>query len=164
MHRILKLYNHINNFGKANGLELEVVKPGHIRYRMTVLDEHLATPTAIHGGVLSALMDAILGVSALSLTCERNQLVATVEFKMNYLAPAGPGEEIVGEGKIVRAGKNLIVTEGTIKSASGDKQIATGLGTFFPYHISKSKIIEHLDDTAKEILGKEYIERVKKQA
>ena len=85
MHKILKLYNSINKYGTINNLDLEVLAPGHIKYLMPVKEEHLATPIAIHGGVLSAMMDAILGVAALSASCHEGKLVSTVEFKINYL-------------------------------------------------------------------------------
>ena len=78
MHKILKLYNSINKYGTLNELELEVIAPGHIKYLMPVKEKHLATPIAIHGGVLSAMMDAILGVASLSASCHDGKLVSTV--------------------------------------------------------------------------------------
>lgn len=156
MHKILRLYNSINKYGTLNELDLEVIGPGHIRYIMPVQEKHLATPIAIHGGVLSAMMDAILGVASLSMSCEDGKLVSTVEFKINYLAPARLGDILVGEGKVIQKGNRLIIAEGDIKLQGVDKFIAKGFGTFSAYPIEKSGILEHLNQEQKEILGKEY--------
>ncbi len=161
MHKILELYNSINQYGTLNELDLEVVSPGHIRYLMPVKEKHLATPIAIHGGVLSAMMDAILGVAALSASCEDGKLVSTVEFKINYLAPARLGDVLIGEGKVIQKGNRLIIAEGDIKLQNSDKIIAKGMGTFSAYPIQKSGVLEHLKEEQKAILGKEYFPDLK---
>ena len=156
MHKILKLYNVINKYGTLNELELTVISPGHIKYVMPVQNKHLATPIAIHGGVLSAMMDAILGVASLSASCHEGKLVSTVEFKINYLSPARLGDVLVGEGKVIQKGNRLIIAEGDIKIQGSEKFIAKGIGTFSAYPIEKSGIFEHLSVAQKEILGPEY--------
>ena len=156
MHNILRLYNSINNYGNLNDLELTVLAPGHIQYVMPVREKHLATPIAIHGGVLSALMDAILGVASLSASCHDGKLVSTVEFKINYLSPARLGDVLIGEGRVIEKGNRLIVAEGDIKLKDSGKFIAKGLGTFSSYPLEKSGILEHLNEEQKRILGKEY--------
>lgn len=156
MHKILRLYNSINQYGTLNDLELEVISAGHIKYRMPVKEKHLATPIAIHGGVLSAMMDAVLGVASLSASCHDGKLVSTVEFKINYLAPARLGDVLIGEGKVIQKGNRLIIADGSIALESGDKMIAKGMGTFSAYPIEKSGILEHLTEEQKFILGSEY--------
>ena len=156
MHKILKLYNNINKYGTLNELELEVIAPGHIKYLMPVKEKHLATPIAIHGGVLSALMDAILGVASLSASCHDGKLVSTVEFKINYLAPARLGDILVGEGRVIQKGNRLIIADGDIKLHNSDKLIAKGIGTFSSYPLEKAGIFAHLNEEQKAILGDEY--------
>ena len=151
----------MNQYGTLNELNLEVISPGHIRYEMPVKKKHLATPIAIHGGVLSAMMDGILGVAALSASCEDGNLVSTVEFKINYLAPARLGDILMGEGKVIQKGNRLIITDGDIKLQSSGKIIAKGMGTFSAYPIEKSGILEHMQEEQKSILGKEYFSELK---
>ncbi|HBH06776.1 MAG TPA: PaaI family thioesterase [Flavobacteriales bacterium] len=154
MHPILQLYNSINQFGISNNLKLKVLEPGSIEYQMKVLPGHLATPIAIHGGVLAALMDAVLGVAALSLTCQENKLVSTVEFKINYLAPAEPGDSLLAEGKVLKPGNRLIIAEGLIRNPERDLLIAKGLGSFYAYPIKKSGFLEKLSPEQRKILNK----------
>lgn len=156
MHKILKLYNSINQYGTLNELILTVLDSGHISYEMEVKKKHLATPIAIHGGVLSAMMDAVLGVASLSASCHDGKLVSTVEFKINYLAPARLGDVLIGVGKVIQKGNRLIITEGDIKLKENNKLIAKGTGTFSAYPIEKAGIFEHLNTEQKEILGTEY--------
>jgi uncharacterized protein (TIGR00369 family) len=143
LHPILTLYNEINTFGKEHGLTLEVVGAGEIRYRMRVQKKHLATPTVIHGGMLAAFMDCVLGVAALSLACESENLVSTVEFKLNYLAPVYLGDELIGHGKVDQHGKRILFCSGTISNAVSNIPLAKGMGTFNAYPIKKSGL-DHL--------------------
>jgi uncharacterized protein (TIGR00369 family) len=142
MHPILKKYNEVNAFGKLLGLKLTVIKPGEVAYQMEIKEEHLSNPMAAHGGAISAMMDAILGVAALSLAAEKDKLVSTVEFKINYYAPIKLGDRLLGNGKVVFEGNRLISSEGTITIENEDMKIASkGLGTFSAYPASKNEIL-----------------------
>ncbi len=137
MHRILQLYDQVNHFGRFMGMQLEVIKPGEIIYRMPVTEQHLAHPMAIHGGALAAMMDAVLGVAALSLAVENNNLVSTVEFKINYFRPVKPGDLLVGRGVVDFSGNRLIYSSGEIKSENTSEVLARGTGTFNQYPAEK---------------------------
>lgn len=145
MHKILELYNRINKFGADQQMNYEVVEPGNIRYTMRVREEHMATPLAIHGGMLAAMMDALLGVTALSLSCEEGRLVSTVEFKINYFAPAKLNDLLVGTGRIESQGKRIIIASGEIEASGRSVTVAKGIGTFNAYPLEKSGILEALD-------------------
>ncbi|MEM9050612.1 MAG: PaaI family thioesterase [Bacteroidota bacterium] len=140
MHEILKRYNQANLFGKLLGLELTVIEPGIVEYRMEIKEEHLSNPMAAHGGAVSAMMDAILGVSALSLAVEEDKIVSTVEFKLNYFAPIRLGDKLLGTGKVSFRGNRLIFSEGTIVIENENNKVACkGLGTFNAYPASKNE-------------------------
>lgn len=149
MHKILEQYNSFNEFGRAQEMFFEYHSPGKITYKMTVKKEHMATPLAIHGGVLAAMMDAVLGVSALSLACEDNNLVSTVEFKINYLQPATLGDVLVGTATIESKGKRIIIVSGSIEAKNRNAIVAKGMGTFNAYPLEKSGIIEALEKEKK---------------
>ena len=131
-HPILDLYNQMNNFGRLNNMVFEVINPGEIIYHFTPNSNHLATTTAVHGGVLSAYMDAIIGVAALSAVCEENKLVSTVEFKINYLLPAFCDKKLTGKGRVISKGNSILVSTGEIINEE-NKVIAVGQGTFKSY-------------------------------
>jgi len=148
MEDLITIYNKTNQFGQENNFILNIVNDGEITYEMEVKEKHLATPTTIHGGVLSALMDATIGVAALSATYKNNQLVSTVEFKINFIKPAFLGDTLKGFGKIDNKGKRIIFSSGSIFNQNGDL-IATGMGTFNAYPFEKSDIAKHHQKSVK---------------
>jgi uncharacterized protein (TIGR00369 family) len=120
-------------------MKLTVVKPGEIIYEMEVLEKHLATVNTIHGGMIAALMDGVIGVAALSLVAQDKKLVSTVEFKLNYYKPAYLGDVLKGYGRVDNAGKRIISTSGEIYNQKGE-MIAKAMGTFNAYPFDKSDI------------------------
>lgn len=137
MHPIIKKYIEFNNFGRDLGLHFDIIEPGLVKHTMIVTEKHLATPHTAHGGVTAAMMDAVLGVAALSLSCLDLKIVSTVEFKINYLNPALLGDELSGESVIEQKGNRIIIVSGTIKSLNRDKVVAKAIGTFNAYPAEK---------------------------
>lgn len=130
-------YKKMVQFDKHLGMDLTVESPGKIKYELAIKPHHLTAPESAHGGVTAALMDATLGVAALSYAVSQGNLCATVEFKLNYIEQVRPGYVLVSSGRIKHIGKRLIVSEGEIREKEGGKLIAVGLGTFSQYPIGK---------------------------
>ncbi|MFB0925757.1 MAG: PaaI family thioesterase, partial [Vicingaceae bacterium] len=124
-------------------MKLTIIEPGKISYEMKVLPKHLATPTAIHGGMLAAMMDAVMGVASLSAVALDNKLVSTVEFKISYLNPALLGDLLTGNGIVDKKGNRIIYASGEILNQE-NKIIAKAMGTFNAYPIEKSDLKEYI--------------------
>jgi 1,4-dihydroxy-2-naphthoyl-CoA hydrolase len=72
------------------GVRHSEVGPGILRAELDVRDE-LKTPAGnLHGGVLAALCDHVLGTVCYPVM-PRGSWAATTEFKLNYLAPVTEG-------------------------------------------------------------------------
>jgi len=94
---------------------------------------------AAHGGVISALMDGLLGVTALSVSANDHHIVSTIEFKINFLSAAFEGDTLQGIGKVENQGKRLIVTSGDIICPERSNiVIAKAMGTFNTYPAEKA--------------------------
>ncbi len=143
MEKLLEIYNQVNQFGKDHDFKLTIVKPGEIIYEMEVLPKHLATPKTIHGGMVAAMMDGVLGVAGLSLVALENKLVSTVEFKISYFNPAYEGDVLTGKGKVDKKGNRIIYASGEIYNQKNEI-IAKAMGTFNAYPIEKSDLAEYL--------------------
>ena len=139
MQHLIEIYHQVNNFGRENNMKLTIVKPGEIIYEMEVLERHLATVNTIHGGMIAALMDGVIGVAALSLVAQDKKLVSTIEFKLNYFKPAYLGDVLKGFGRVDNAGKRIISTSGEIYNQKGE-MVAKAMGTFNAYPFDKSDI------------------------
>ncbi|HEX8428458.1 PaaI family thioesterase [Hymenobacter sp.] len=135
---LVAIYNQINNYGRVNGMDLTVPRPGEVVYTMTVRDEHLSSPGTCHGGVVAGLMDAALGAAALSLAFTAGELVSTVEFKINYLHPVHLHDHLVARATVEHSGKTLVVSSAFISCPTrNDLVVARGMGTFNRYPADK---------------------------
>ena len=137
-------YKDLVQFDEYLGMDLKVNAPGDVTYTLVLENQHLTAPDSAHGGVAAAMMDATLGLAALSDAVTRNNLCATVEFKINYLKPGRPGHTLIGSGKVKSRGKRLIVTEADIVEKETGDLVATGLGTFTQYPADRRDNLRNL--------------------
>ncbi len=136
---LIEKYIAQNHFGKLIGMCFEIKEPGIIHYFLKVKTEHLATPNAAHGGLVSSLADAALGVAGLSLVHTENKVVSTIEYKINFLSPALLNDDLIAEAKVIQKGKRILIIECEIKSVNRNNQlIAKAIGTFNAYDASKA--------------------------
>jgi len=133
---IMELYHKTNNFGRLLNMTPEIHEAGIAVYTMEIEEKHLATPKAAHGGVLAALIDGSLGVAALSKTMERNNVVSTVEMKVNFLKPAILGDQLTATGKVISSGKRLLFVECEVLNQRNEL-VAKANGTFNAYPSEK---------------------------
>jgi uncharacterized protein (TIGR00369 family) len=73
------------------GIRLAEMWPGGLRAVLPVRPELLTPIGNLHGGVIAALCDHVLGVVCYPVM-PRGSWAATTEFKLNYLAPVTAGE------------------------------------------------------------------------
>jgi uncharacterized protein (TIGR00369 family) len=72
------------------GIRLVETWPGGLRAQLEVRDELLTPFRNLHGGVLAALVDHVLGTVCYPVM-PPGSWAATTEFKLNYLAPVAGG-------------------------------------------------------------------------
>lgn len=105
------------SFGKQHAMSLiratlPVVEPGrteiHIPHWEGIEQQH----GFVHGGVVGMIADSAAGYAAMTVV-PASASVLTVEYKMNLMAPAD-GEHLIARGKVVRAGRTLIVTQAEV--------------------------------------------------
>jgi uncharacterized protein (TIGR00369 family) len=141
---LVALYEQINHYGRANGMQLTVHRPGTVTYRMAVQQQHLSSPGAAHGGAVAGLMDAALGAAALTQAFLDQEFVSTVEFKLNFLQPVRPHDELLAHAEVVHHGKSLVVVNGRIECPARGVVVALGLGTFNRYPATKRDFVQAL--------------------
>jgi uncharacterized protein (TIGR00369 family) len=73
-----------------------------------------------HGAVIGAVGDNAGGYAALTLAPPDRE-VLTVEYKVNFLAPAY-GEKLVARGEVVTAGRRLFVCKAEVSAVDGDEE------------------------------------------
>jgi len=107
------------------GLRHEEVGPGTLRAALEVRDE-LKTPFGnLHGGVIAALCDHVLGTVCYPVI-PRGAWAATTEFKLNYLAPV-TGGTLVATARIVALSSRTAVVR--IEVENEERLVAAAQGT-----------------------------------
>jgi 1,4-dihydroxy-2-naphthoyl-CoA hydrolase len=82
-----------------------------------VRPRHKQIHGVVHGGILAALADTTAAIAAYTAV-PRGVELATLELKINFMEPV-PGGTVKADAKVLRAGRNFIVTECEIFNESG---------------------------------------------
>ncbi len=109
------------------GLRIVDVGPGTLAAEMEVTEELLTPFGNIHGGVLSALSDHVLGCVCYPLM-KRGQWAATTEFKINLVAPVSRGT-VRAEATVASMSKSQAVVRIEIKNDGRLAGLAQGTVT-----------------------------------
>jgi uncharacterized protein (TIGR00369 family) len=109
------------------GFDVESVHDGRAIFGMDVRARHKQIHGVVHGGILAALADTTAAIAAYTVV-GRGVELATLELKINYLEPV-PGGRIKADARVLRRGRNFVVTECEIYNESGS-MAAKALLTF----------------------------------
>ncbi len=122
---VLKLLAEQVPFNKLLGIQGESVEVGRAVLVLPVRPEHVGDPRrpALHGGVLSTLIDTAGGIAAWS-ALGTGEAVSTVDLHVDYLEPAGLGAPLRAEAQLIRKGNRVChvrvsVTQDSLLVAEG---------------------------------------------
>jgi uncharacterized protein (TIGR00369 family) len=106
------------------GASLQAVRKGEVEIALPFAAALVQQHGFIHAGVLATIADTACGYAALTLMPD-HAAVLTTEFKINLLSPA-KGDRFLAIGRVVRAGRKLMVCLGEVFAEAEDerKQIA----------------------------------------
>ena len=101
---------------------------GRCSFTVTVHRNHMNPHGVVHGGVVYSLVDYAMG-GALTSRLEPGERCATLEVKINYLAPVSKGT-LRAEARVIKRTKRIGVLEATVH-ADGDRLVALATGSFY---------------------------------
>ena len=116
---------HNSTFLQHLGAELGSLSEGKAEIRLPARPEFANRNGTVHGGVLATLVDAATS-QAIRTVIGAELSTASVEFKVNFLAPARQGV-LVGRGEVLQIGGSLATASATI--FCDDTVVAFGVGT-----------------------------------
>lgn len=124
-------------FNRFLGLQVDLLRPGRCVLRLPFRPELIGDPTrpALHGGVISMLLDTAGGGACFASIDIARQKVATVDLRVDYLRP-GPSADLVCDAHLVRMGNRVAVARMELFSArlpaEGEPRepFATGQGVY----------------------------------
>jgi acyl-CoA thioesterase len=118
----------VGPFADLLGVRRAAMDDGRSRFELTVRSEHMNPHGVVHGGVIYTLVDYAMG-GALTSRLAPGERCATLEIKINYLAPATAGR-LAAEARVVERTTRIGVLDARVH-AEGDRLIAIATGTFF---------------------------------
>jgi uncharacterized protein (TIGR00369 family) len=136
------LYEHKIPFNKVLGLQIESMKMDDVRVRFEMKPEFIGNYVQgiLHGGVISAALDTIGGLTATMGVIEKMAghsieeigknltRIGTIDLRVDYLRP-GQGDYFTATGSIMRAGRRVSVARMELYNDQ-NLLIAVGTGTY----------------------------------
>ena len=121
-------------FMTVMGATMTRVEPGEVEIELPFDAELTQQHGFVHGGAIAAVLDTACGYAASSLM-PADAGVLTVEFKINFLAPAA-GERLRFIGRVRRAGRTVTFVDGdAVAIAAGRaRTVATMQATMMTVH------------------------------
>lgn len=105
---ILRIMEEHVPFNRHLGIRGESAGGGRAVLLLPVRPEFVGDPRrpALHGGVISSLIDTAGGVAAWS-ALSSGESVSTVDLRVDYLEPASPRGELRAEAELIRKGNRV---------------------------------------------------------
>ena len=115
----------VQGFMQAHNGELISAEPGfvevHIPFSRALAQQH----GFFHGGIIATAADSASGFASYTVT-EPDEECLSAEFKINFLSP-GKGEKLISRGRVIRAGRTLIITEASVSVLRDGEEIECAL-------------------------------------
>lgn len=100
------------------GARLATVQAGLVEIELPFRGDLTQQDGFLHAGITTTIVDSACGYAALSLMPEGSS-VLTVEYKVNFVAPAR-GEIFIASGRVVRSGRTLTLCVGEVIALDGE--------------------------------------------
>jgi uncharacterized protein (TIGR00369 family) len=106
-----------SNSTELLGFDIESVHKGRAIFRLDVRPNHKQVHGVVRGGIIAALADTTAAIAAYTAIPAGTE-IATVQLSINYLEPI-LGGRIKADARVLRAGRNFVVTECEIFKEDG---------------------------------------------
>ncbi len=124
-------------FNRFLGVEVDAVAHEYARISVPFREELIGDPLrrALHGGVLSMLLDTV-GGAAVWTTVGLTGRVSTIDLRVDYLRP-GRCERLIAEARVLRVGNRVgVVSMRAFHPDAPEATVADGRGV---YNIKRGK-------------------------
>jgi uncharacterized protein (TIGR00369 family) len=117
-------------FNKVLGITATALREGFARLEIPFRPELIGDPfrPALHGGVISALIDTAGGAAAFTMIVPPDT-VSTIDLRVDYLRP-GEKKTLVCESTVTRMGNRVACVDSLVFHDARDRLIATGKGVY----------------------------------
>ena len=109
------------------GAELLEAADGRAKVRFVPGHDTTNPAGLVQGGILAACLDDVMGPAVFSLG--REEFFVTVSMNVSFLGKARPGQALVGEATVVRAGRRHLFVEARLVRESDGAEVARASAT-----------------------------------
>lgn len=121
--------------------------PSGLRVRCFRTDDGVASPIvvprvyegppgAVHGGIVAAYLDEVLGGAA---ACAAGRPAVTGELTVRYVKPVPSETPLLGRARLVANHGRYVDVEGSLEEWSARRVVATARGRFFPVELPATR-------------------------
>ena len=116
---------------RDTGMRITSVAPGRGTMTMPARPDWVGDPArnVLHPGALTVLADSVCGL-AVGAALPKRVPYATLDLRMDYLRPAGPGNDVHCEAHCYRVTRSVAFVRADVWQADRDQPIATAQATF----------------------------------
>jgi len=121
------------SFPEATGIELSSAEEGRAVVSLQAEEWHLNAMGAVHGGVISTLIDVSMA-EALDSIAEEDEQPFTIQITVNYMKPAKLGT-LTSTAEVRMGGERVTIVEAELRQDNDDgneEVVALATGTYAP--------------------------------
>lgn len=134
------IFEDMITFNQVLGLKITSIKPERVSGAIVMRPELVGSPNRLHGGVISASLDAMGGLAVMAAIGARHMdeaaaqrlhrfgKLGTIDLRIDYLRP-GIGETFELHAEVLRLGSRVATTRMEFRGADG-KLLSTGSGAY----------------------------------
>ncbi|MCM2287488.1 MAG: thioesterase family protein [Sulfuritalea sp.] len=135
-----KIFEEMIVFNQVLGLKIASIKPDRVVGRIAMRHELVGSPNRLHGGVISASLDAMGGLAVMAAIGARHMdeapaqrlhrfgKLGTIDLRIDYLRP-GIGDHFELHAEVLRLGSRVATTRMEFRGGDG-KLLSTGAGAY----------------------------------
>ncbi len=135
-----RIFEEAISFNQVLGLKITAIQPDRVSGAIAMRPELVGSPNRLHGGVISACLDALGGLAVMAAIGARHLdeapaqrlhrfgKLGTIDLRIDYLRP-GIGEHFVLNAEVLRLGSRVATTRMEFLGADG-KLLSTGAGAY----------------------------------
>lgn len=135
-----RIFEEAISFNQVLGLKITAIQPDRVSGAIAMRPELVGSPHRLHGGVISACLDALGGLAVMAAIGARHMdeapaqrlhrfgKLGTIDLRIDYLRP-GIGEQFSLNAEVLRLGSRVATTRMEFLGADG-KLLSTGAGAY----------------------------------